>query len=100
LKTPHGLTFRNGLLYVADTNNDRLLKFLSDGTYVSQYGEFGTAPGQLNTPYDLDVNASGTIYVADTDNNRVQKLAPVPLGAPVNKAIIVAGGGPFKGNYR
>ncbi|PIE19304.1 MAG: hypothetical protein CSA66_02510, partial [Proteobacteria bacterium] len=34
----------------------------------------GSANGQLNAPYGVDVDASGHVYVADRDNHRIQKF--------------------------
>ncbi|MEX2246490.1 MAG: flippase activity-associated protein Agl23 [Dehalococcoidia bacterium] len=37
-------------------------------------GGAGSAPGQLNAPSGVAVDAEGNIYVADTNNNRIQKF--------------------------
>ncbi|MFC1798574.1 C13 family peptidase [Thermodesulfobacteriota bacterium] len=63
-----------GYVYVADTMNNRVQKFKSDGTYVLQWGTAGTGNGQFSGPFAVEVDKSGNVYVADTFNNRVQKF--------------------------
>ncbi|MBI1299542.1 hypothetical protein GC175_31845 [bacterium] len=77
-------------LYVADSNNHRVLVFLnplgSDSTadavadvVFGQGGDFttgvvnkgGVSAESLNFPYGLLVDEKGNLYVADMDNNRV-----------------------------
>ena len=64
----------SGFVYVADTLNDRIQVFTSDGTFVKQWGSSGSGDGQFNAPYGIAVDGSGFVYVADTFNNRVQKF--------------------------
>ncbi len=73
------------ILYVADTNNNRILSYeVGFGIYtgMSASGVFGQPDFDTNTagvgatsldhPHGLDVNAGNNIlYVADTNNNRV-----------------------------
>ncbi|MFC1591754.1 SMP-30/gluconolactonase/LRE family protein, partial [Thermodesulfobacteriota bacterium] len=87
----------SGDVYVADTGNHRVQKFSSDGTFITRRGIFGSSPGQLSHPDDIAVTDNGTLYVTDTENHRVQAFQKVVTGAN-NKAIIVAGGGPYPGN--
>lgn len=71
-----------GVVYVADTYNDRIRAIAPDGT-VSTIA--GGAPGyvdgllaaaQFDTPTSVVVDAKGTLYVADTSNGALRKLAP------------------------
>jgi DNA-binding beta-propeller fold protein YncE len=65
----------NGNVLVADTNNGRIEKFSSTGTFLSILGNRGTGQGQLAGPNGIAVDRTGNIYVADASNHRVQKLA-------------------------
>ena len=53
---PYGLCLHNGLLYVADANNERIVAFnaskLSEGHKMS-FGKKGTQPGSLDRPRGL-----------------------------------------------
>ena len=62
----------SGNVYVADYSNERIQKFDSSGTYLTQWGSYGTGNGQFNTPSGVAADGSGNIYVADSDNQRIQ----------------------------
>ncbi len=71
----------SGNVYVADTNNDRIQKFNSNGVPVTMWGQFGnyqsnpaSGAGYFYYPYELAVDASGNVYVADAGNYRIQKF--------------------------
>lgn len=65
-------------VYVADTRNDRIQKFTSEGTLLANIGSSGGSDGQLNQPTDVDVDdGTGEVYVTDSGNHRVQVFAPV-----------------------
>jgi tripartite motif-containing protein 71 len=57
-------------LYVADgggTNNSRILKFYTYGSYITTFGSVGTADGQLRTAASsVGVDSTGYVYTADT----------------------------------
>jgi DNA-binding beta-propeller fold protein YncE len=75
LDNPTGVAVDGGgNIYVADWCNHRIQKFTGDGTYLTQWGSYGSGNGQLNYPYDVAVDASGNVYVADTNNQRIQKF--------------------------
>jgi len=64
-----------GNVYVADTDNSRIQKFNSSGTYATQWGSSGSANGQFSYPQGVAVNSVlGKVYVADSNNNRIQKF--------------------------
>jgi DNA-binding beta-propeller fold protein YncE len=63
-----------GDVYVCDSNNHRIQKFTGTGTYLNQWGSFGTGNGQFRYPYGVAVNAAGEIFVADFENYRIQKF--------------------------
>ena len=82
LNTPHGIDAApDGSIYVADSGNNRIEKFSTDGVLLETYGTYanaleGEAPGgTMNQPWDVAVGPDGSIYVADTFNHRIQKLS-------------------------
>ena len=62
-----------GRLYVADTGNDQVAAYASDGNPLWRVGTRGRQPGQFAEPRDVAVVGS-RVYVADTGSNRVQVL--------------------------
>jgi len=63
-----------GNVYVADTWNDRIQKFTSDGVFITKWGKEGSGDGEFRWPAGVAVDASGNVYVADTKNHRIQKF--------------------------
>jgi len=61
-----------GNLFVADTGNDRIQKFKSDGTFLREAGGFGWGDGQFNKATGIAVGKGLDLYVADSRNKRVQ----------------------------
>lgn len=55
-------------IYVADTNNNRIVVFSPEGEFLR---EFGQGDG-LNQPWGVDVAPDGTVWVADTWNHQVK----------------------------
>jgi hypothetical protein len=95
---PDGITVDNsGYVYVADSLNNRIQKLNTDGQFITKWGDQGSNPGHVSRPFDLAVSTSGKVYVTDTENNRIQVFQKATLGSN-NKAVILAGGGPYPGN--
>lgn len=71
---------RNGNVWVADTNNSRIVKLfdgIADGYNISSNTGFHYTKGGFNYPNAVSVNiADGTCWVADTNNDHVVKLSP------------------------
>jgi glucose/arabinose dehydrogenase/plastocyanin len=59
-------------VYVADTGNNRIQVFSSNGTYISKWGVYGNRNGTLKSPEGITLDQEGNVYVADTANNRIQ----------------------------
>lgn len=75
MKKPQSLFVRNNDLYVADTNNNRILQIRREGdsfTLVRIIDQIqGSDVATLNTPSDVFVDVDENIYIADTNNGRV-----------------------------
>jgi sugar lactone lactonase YvrE len=67
-------TDASGDVYVADTSNDRVEKFDSDGDFLGQWGSRGEGPGQFIDPTGIATDAAGNVYVVDSQTNRVEKF--------------------------
>jgi DNA-binding beta-propeller fold protein YncE len=104
LHSPSGVALDGaGNLYVADSNNHRVLVYLDplqgDGRadlVFGQGGDFttgeanegGVSAASLNYPYGLQVDAAGTLYVADADNNRILRYdAPLTSDRTADKVF-------------
>jgi DNA-binding beta-propeller fold protein YncE len=80
LTAPNGIAVGGGRVYVADTNNDRVQKFSTAGTYSATIGAGGFgAEGELDQPRGVAVDAftdpmSFKLYVAEESNHRVSKF--------------------------
>jgi NHL repeat len=63
-------------VYVNDSNNSRIQKFDSNGSYLTKWGLYGAGNGQFDGPDGIAIDSSGKVYVADGYNNRIQVFAP------------------------
>ena len=64
----------DGTLYVADTAQHRIWHITPEGDVLNTWGDYGTAAGQFNEPWDVAADVEGNVYVADTWNHRIQKF--------------------------
>jgi uncharacterized protein (TIGR03663 family) len=62
----------DGLLYVADSGNNRIEVLDANGNFVRAWGSAGNGPGQFQEPWGIAVSSAGRVYVADTWNHRIQ----------------------------
>jgi sugar lactone lactonase YvrE len=115
---PEGLAVdSSGNLYVADTDNNRLLEYANpfvacNNTFpcvggpasvvIGQGNSFtssiknsgGVSASSLNSPTAVSVDGSGNVYLADSSNNRVLEYhAPLTIGAAA--ATVFGQGGSF-----
>ncbi len=62
-----------GNIFISDGyTNSRVVKYDKFGKFIKSVGSRGAAPGQMNTPHGLQVDAKGNVYVADRGNARIQ----------------------------
>lgn len=66
----------DGGFYVADAGNARIQQFTADREFVRSFGTFGTGPGQLTIPIDIDVDGAGNVYVTDDGRIDIQVFSP------------------------
>jgi len=64
----------DGSVYVADLSNSRVQQFASDGTFVRQWGSYGTDAGQFLHPLDIAVGPDASVYVVDDRGDDIQRF--------------------------
>jgi len=62
-----------GNIFVTDGyGNSRVVKYDKNGRFLKSAGTKGSAPGQLNLPHTMAMDAQGNVYVGDRSNSRIQ----------------------------
>jgi len=62
----------DGSIFIADGyNNSRVVKLAPDGTWIKEFGTYGSGDGQMNTVHGIAAGY-GHVYVADRGNRRIQ----------------------------
>jgi 4-amino-4-deoxy-L-arabinose transferase-like glycosyltransferase len=70
---PAGLAVdSDGMIYIGDQDNRRVVKLNSSGAYVTAWGAWGTGPAMLEHEVGVAVGTGDEIIVADRWNDRVQ----------------------------
>ncbi|MBL8774431.1 MAG: carboxypeptidase regulatory-like domain-containing protein [Acidimicrobiales bacterium] len=64
----------DGSVYVADTNNNRVLRYSAAQALEDQWGTLGSGAEELDRPVDVAVAPSGDVYVVDQDNDRIKRF--------------------------
>ncbi|UJR24876.1 hypothetical protein I4U23_006245 [Adineta vaga] len=63
------------IIYVADTDNHRVMRWLPNmikGEIIAGTGTQGNSSHQLNVPNDITFDMDGNLYVSDFNNHRIQ----------------------------
>jgi sugar lactone lactonase YvrE len=55
---------QHGNVFVADSNNGRLMAYRADGTFLANLGR-GSGQGELGLPRGVAVDGKGWVYVGD-----------------------------------
>jgi len=77
---PNGVAVdADGLVYVTDSNNGRLLVFATDGSLVSKIGR-GAGAGNLGLPRGIAVDGQGRAFVVDSSGQGVLVYAVLEPG--------------------
>lgn len=71
LYRPSDLTYARGVLYIADSGNNRIVAIDSLGHTIRTYGGAGSGVGEFISPQSVSVSAHGLMCVADVGNKRV-----------------------------
>ena len=61
-------------IYIADTINNRIQKFTSDGEPILMWGKEGAFDGAFFLPRCIAIDFASNVYVTDEVNNRIQKF--------------------------
>ncbi len=65
-----------GDVYVADTNNNRVVRLAPDGSVLSEWGSRGMGDGRFREPIGVAVDSAQNVYVLEREGNRVQVFDP------------------------
>jgi len=90
--TPGGTT--PAALYVTDAKNDRVQRFLPDGTHTASWGSIGAGDDQFFRPRGITVTPDGSVVVCDADNHRFKIHRP-----DLSLRAIVGGQGSGPGEF-
>ncbi|MFH1724591.1 MAG: SMP-30/gluconolactonase/LRE family protein, partial [Elusimicrobiota bacterium] len=71
-----GVDSSGDYVYVSDRDNNRIIKYDSEGNQLLTWGSAGTGNGQFNGgPFGIDVGADGNVYVGEyAGGARIQKF--------------------------
>ena len=99
-KLPYGCAVdNNGHLWIADTNNHRVVELTTDGMFIRNWGAAGgngtpgSGPGEFEEPYNAGSDCLGNIYISDEHNRRVQVFGEPGGRAPVCPPGLTISGG-------
>ncbi|CAF3803800.1 unnamed protein product [Rotaria magnacalcarata] len=90
VSSPYGVSFDGyGYMYVADTGNHRIQKYLPGSnignTVAGVTSSAGSSLAQLNSPSAVQFDSTGTMYILDTSNYRVLTWV---LGDPFGTVVV------------
>ena len=69
-------------VWVVSAALNRIMKYDTQGELQYFFGTYGSFPGGLMRPHQIDVDENGVLYVANYDGGYVSKLVPKPDADP------------------
>jgi DNA-binding beta-propeller fold protein YncE len=70
-----GYDAEDGNVWVANTRNNRIDEFSTDGTPIASCPNTSRLTSSFNWPMAVAFDSAGTMYVADTFNNRIEAIS-------------------------
>jgi len=70
----------HGNVYIADTSNNRIQKFSSEGDFITKWGKnfgdgsIGNGNGEFRHPRCITISSDSFVFVGDSENYRIQKF--------------------------
>jgi len=90
LDNPAGIAAdHNGMVYVADTDNNLIRKFGTSGKALGKWGSYGTGAGQFKGPTAIAVDSAANVYVADSRTIASKSLLPTGSFSPPGVAMVL-----------
>jgi aldose sugar dehydrogenase len=103
MRSPAGIALdsSSGNVYVADTGNNRIQVFSSNGTFivgwgdVTKWGEYSSGNRTMRSPAGIALDQEGNVYVADTGNSLISAWA---FPSPISNVAFSSEDGEIYGN--
>lgn len=71
-QSPRGIACdKVGMVYVADSGNNRIQVFTSGGKFLLAFGKRGSLEGELAMPVAIAISLDGLVYVCENENRRI-----------------------------
>ena len=86
-----------GNVYVTDSNNNRVQKFTSDGTFIKKWGNPGSGDGEFSYSAGIAVDPEDNVYVGDNTTTTASRSSPLTAPLLQNGGILVLVMGSSKG---
>jgi tripartite motif-containing protein 71 len=71
-----------GNIFVGESEVGRVRVFAADGSFLAEWGEFGSGEGQLTSADAVALDGMGNAYVADNLSGRIVKFRLLPPLGP------------------
>jgi DNA-binding beta-propeller fold protein YncE len=88
-----------GNIWVADSGTHKVKKFAPDGTWIADYGGYGSGDDQFRTPRGIAIDTSDNVYISDTFT--VKKFdSSMAFQWKIDEAVLAAAGAASSTSFR